>query len=183
MLPHIPSFSRFRFLLHRVIPHNASMPFFKAPRPLAFVSSGLTGKQFAFALRLLSLILSISILFTPTAAKARPVPALEPGYVLALTTVDHFLQAWQSGDTENGMALLTSHAKETATTDVIERFFANSTPSAYEIGRGKLLKRGRYEFPVVLVTASSKNNHARRRFSSIIVLHSGDNDWAVDKLP
>lgn len=80
------------------------------------------------------------------------------------------------------MALLTSHAKEAATTDGIERFFSNSGPSAYEIVRGRLLKRGRYEFPVVLVSAS-KDNRARRRFSSIVVVNTGNNDWAVDKLP
>jgi len=123
----------------------------------------------------------MSLLLSPLAAKTPPA-VLDSGYVPALAAADHFLQAWQSGDTENGVALLTSHAKEAATTDAIDRFFSNSTPSAYEIGRGKLLKRGRYEFPVVLAGAS-KNNHSRRRFSSIIVLHSGNNDWAVDKLP
>jgi len=81
------------------------------------------------------------------------------------------------------MALLTSRAKEAATTDVVERFFSNSGPSAYEVTRGKLLKRGRYEFPVVLVTGESSNQHARRRFSSIVVVNTGNNDWAVDKLP
>ncbi len=80
------------------------------------------------------------------------------------------------------MALLTSHAKKAATSDGIERFFSSPEPSAFEIGRGKLV-RGRYEFPVVLVSVDVKNNHSRRRFSTIIVLHSGGNDWAVDKLP
>jgi hypothetical protein len=157
------------------------MPLFRGPHPVALMSDGPAGKQRAFPF--LSAILCLFIFCTPAAAKAPPDPALEPGYVSALMAANHLLQAWQSGDAENGMALLTSHAKEAATTDGIERFFSDSTPSAYEIGRGKLLKRGRYEFPVVLVTASSKSNHARRRFSSIIVLHSGDNDWAVDKLP
>ncbi|MFZ0772220.1 MAG: hypothetical protein WCA49_25025 [Candidatus Sulfotelmatobacter sp.] len=118
---------------------------------------------------------------SPLAAKTPPA-ALDAGYAPALATADHFLQAWQSGDTENGIALLSSHAKEAATTDVIDRFFSKSTPSAYEIGRGKLLKHGRYEFPVVLVGAS-KNNHSRRRFSNIIVVNTGNNDWVVDKLP
>lgn len=104
-------------------------------------------------------------------------------YAAALLAADHFLQAWQSGDTENGMALLTSRAKKSASADGMERFFSNSAPSAYEIGRGKLVNHGRYEFPVVLVSSVPKNNHSRRRFSTIIVLHSGGNDWAVDKLP
>jgi hypothetical protein len=123
----------------------------------------------------------LSIFASPriSPSKATVLPA---DYASALTTADHFLQAWQSGDAENGIALLTSRAKEAATADGIDKFFSSSAPSAYEIGRGKLIKHGRYEFPVVLVGAA-KNNRSRRQFSSIVVLHSGDNDWAVDKLP
>jgi hypothetical protein len=130
-----------------------------------------------------SLILCSTLLRSPLEAKGRPASGLDPGYVPALAAADHFLQAWHSGDLENGTALLSSHAKEVATTDVVERFFANPVSSGYEIGRGKLLKRGRYEFPVVMVTEAAKNARARRHFSSIIVVNTGDNEWAVDKLP
>jgi hypothetical protein len=123
----------------------------------------------------------VSALAASSSAAAKTAE-LAKDYTSALLVVDHFLQAWQSGDAENGMALLSSRAKKAATTDGIERFFSNPEPSAYEIGRGKLLKRGRYEFPVVLV-GNVNNHHSRRRFSSIIVLHSGGNDWVVDKLP
>ena len=129
----------------------------------------------------LILCLSLPLLPSPLAAKTRPARALEPGYAEALAAADHFLQAWQSGDVENGMVLLSSHAKETVTTDVVEKFFSNPGPSAYEIGRGKLRKRGRYEFPVVLIGNST--NHARRRFCSIVMVDTGKNEWAVDKLP
>jgi hypothetical protein len=134
----------------------------------------------AFGRRLL--VACISLLLSPLAADARGVPSVDPGYVSALAAADHFLQAWQSGDVESGMVLLSSHAKEAATTEVVEAFFTDPGRSAYEIGRGKLLKRGRYEFPVVLVGAA-KNAHTRRRFSSIVVVNTGNNDWAVDKLP
>ena len=107
---------------------------------------------------------------------------LDAGYVPALAAADHFLQAWQSGDIENGIALLTSRAKEASSTEVVERFFSNPGPSAYEIDRGKVLKPGRYEFPVVLIS-NSKDVRPRRRFSSIIVVNTGNRDWAVDKLP
>ncbi len=129
----------------------------------------------------LSLLLCLALPLSPLAAKTPPAAALDAGYVSALAAADHFLQAWQSGDVENGMVLLTSHAKEKATTDVVERFFSNPGHSAYEIGRGKRLKRGRYEFPVVLV--SNLKNHVRRKFSSIVIVDTGKNDWAVDKLP
>jgi hypothetical protein len=128
-----------------------------------------------------SLILCVLMLLSPLAAKTRPAPTLEPGYVPALAAADHFLQAWQAGDVEHGMVLLTSHAKEKATTDAVDKFFSNTPGSAYEIGRGKLLKRGRYEFLVVFVSTSK--NRARRRFSSLVIVDTGKNDWAVDKLP
>jgi hypothetical protein len=136
----------------------------------------------AAASRWLLLLACLALPPSPLAAKTRPASTSDPGYVSALAAADRFLQAWQSGDVENGMALLSSHAKESVTTDVVEKFFSNSGHAAYEIGRGKALKRGRWEFPVVLVGGGSKNIQ-RRRFSSIIVMNTGDNDWAVDKLP
>ncbi|MGA9306150.1 MAG: hypothetical protein WBW31_12180 [Candidatus Sulfotelmatobacter sp.] len=136
----------------------------------------------AFSRQVLSLILCVLLMLSPLAAKTRA-SALDSGYVPALAAADHFLQAWQSGDVESGTALLSSHAKESVTTEGVETFFSEPVPGAYEIERGKLLKHGRYEFPVVLVTETAKGTRARRRFSSIIVVNTGNNDWAVDKLP
>jgi hypothetical protein len=107
----------------------------------------------------------------------------DSGYVSALAVADHLLQAWQAGDVENGMTLLTGHAKEAVDKDVLEKFFSNPESSGYEIDHGKLLKRGHYEFPVVLTTVSSNNARVRRRFSTIVIVNTGNNDWAVDKLP
>jgi hypothetical protein len=129
-----------------------------------------------------SLIVCVFLPVSYSAAKT-PASASDAGYVSALAAADHLLQAWQSGDIESGVALLTMHAKETATSDNVEKFFSGSDSSAYEIGRGKPLKRGRYEFPVVLVRGVSKEIHGRRRFSSVIVVNTGNNEWAVDKLP
>jgi hypothetical protein len=168
------------FIVRLSVPHNDFMPNSKARHRLRESPLG-------FPLRLTSSILYLFLfmpLFAlPSAARNRPAPTQDPGYIEALATADHFLQAWQSGDIGNGTALLTSHSKEKATTDVLESFFASSGISAYEIGRGKLIKRGRYEFPVVLVSANEKSSHVRRRFSSIVVVDTGHNDWAVDKLP
>lgn len=137
------------------------------------------------ALRYLPLLFFslIPLSLPATSAKSRPAAALDPGYVSALATANHFLQAWQSGDVESGTVLLTSHAKETLSRDDLDRFFSNPVPSGYEIDRGTLVKRGRYEFPVVLVTSVSQNPRIHRRFSSIVVVNTGRNDWAVDKLP
>jgi hypothetical protein len=139
-------------------------------------------KQLALSFVLLLLVFCIWLGDRPAFARSGSAPVLEAGYVAALSAADRFLQAWQSGDVENGIALLASHAKEKITAERLDNFFSPPL-SAYEIGRGKLLKRRRYEFPVVLMQTGAKNTHPRRRFSSIIVLQSGGNDWAVDKLP
>jgi hypothetical protein len=123
-----------------------------------------------------------SLLFAPLQGTTRPTAGLDTSYVSALAAADHFLQAWQSGDAEAGMVLLTAHAKAAATSEVVEKFFSNSGTVAYEIGRGKMLRQGRYEFPVVLVDRSSQKIRARRRFR-IVIVDAGNNDWAVDKLP
>jgi hypothetical protein len=159
------------FPLCRAIPHNG---FMSVRVPVRSAFRLLPPLILCFGLLLL-------LLLSPLAAKTPT--SLDSGYVRALAAADHFLQAWQSGDIENGTALLSSHAKEAATTDGVERFFSNPTPSAYQIDRGKLMKRGRYAFPVVLFTEGAKDSRARRRFSSIIVVNTGNNDWAVDKLP
>ena len=76
----------------------------------------------------LTLCVSLFFLLSPLAAKTLPAPGLEPGYVSALAAADHFLQAWQSGDVENGIVLMNGHAKEKATTDVVEKYFLQPEP-------------------------------------------------------
>ncbi|MGA8764301.1 MAG: hypothetical protein WB562_15650 [Candidatus Sulfotelmatobacter sp.] len=113
--------------------------------------------------------------------------ALSTDYLSALAAADRFLQAWQTGDAENGLVLLTGHAKKNFSREDLEAFFSASAPAAYEITRGKPLRRGRYEFPVRLLGCSSPASPAKaghtRRLSSIVVLRTGNNDWAIDKLP
>jgi hypothetical protein len=116
------------------------------------------------------------------AAKTRSAVSLDSHYARALAAADRLLQAWQTGDIEHGIALLTSHAKQSASSNQVENFFSNSGASGYEIGRGKLLQPGRYEFPVALVD-TVPNHHIFRHFSTIVVVNTGNNDWAVDKLP
>ena len=169
------------FLLRRFFPHNESMPLRAVIPPRLPASCCMRSKCLLFCVQVAALVLCVASL-SPLAGKTAAVPALDPDYVSALAAADRLLQAWRAGDVENGMALLSSHAKQSAGSDVIEKFFSNSEPSAYEIERGKMAKRGRYEFPVVLVTGGSKRR-ARRRFSSVVVINTGNNDWAVDKLP
>ncbi|MGA7295847.1 MAG: hypothetical protein WBW53_11040 [Terriglobales bacterium] len=105
----------------------------------------------------------------------------QPGYAFALAAADHFLQAWQSGDFENGMVLLSDGLRQSQSADKLEQYFSDATNRAFEITRGRG-HQGRYLFPVVLI-APRGSSHLTRKFSEIIVVDAGRNDWVVDKLP
>jgi hypothetical protein len=104
----------------------------------------------------------------------------DPGYVLALAAANHFLHAWQTGDIETGMVLLSDGLRHSQNADKLEEFFSNAANRAFEITRAHG-HQGLYSFPVVLVTI--RGDHVARKFSEIILVESGKNDWVVDKLP
>ncbi|MGB6383591.1 MAG: hypothetical protein WBE45_20115 [Terriglobales bacterium] len=104
----------------------------------------------------------------------------DPGYVFALAAASHFLHAWQTGDMENGMVLLSDGIRQTQNADKLEQFFSTGTERAFEITRGHG-HSGLYSFPVVLVTL--RGSRVTRKFSEIVLVETGKNDWVVDKLP
>ena len=108
-----------------------------------------------------------------------PTPT-DPDYVFALATANRFLHAWQMGDLETGMVLLSDRIRHTQDPEKLEQFFSGDADRAFEITRGQG-NRGRYRFATVLVTA--ERSRVRRRLSEIIVVNTGKNDWVVDKLP
>jgi hypothetical protein len=111
---------------------------------------------------------------------AKPTGLNDSGYVFALGTANRFLHAWQTGDLETGMVLLGDRVRRSHDAETLEQLFSSGSDRAYEIGRGKG-HPGRYRFPVVLVTKTGSGLH--RTFSEIILVRTGKNDWAVDKLP
>jgi hypothetical protein len=111
---------------------------------------------------------------------AKPADPSDPGYVFALAAANHFLHAWQTADLEDGTVLLSDGIRHSQNADKLEQFFSSGKDSGFEIARGQG-HRGRYSFPVVLVT--SRGSKITRRSSEIIVLETGKNDWVVDKLP
>jgi len=106
--------------------------------------------------------------------------ASDPNYASALATANRFLQAWQTGDLEAGMVLLSDGVRHAQNPDKFEDFFSTEAVRGFEITRGTL-SRGRYRFPIVLVT--THGSQTRRKFSEIVVVDAGKNDWTVDKLP
>ena len=122
-------------------------------------------------------------LVTPARSSSRPAKqadASDPGYAFALAAANLFLHAWQTADAENGMVMLSDHIRHTQNPDQLEQFFLSATDRAFEITRGRG-HPGRYSFPVVLVTP--RGSHVTRKFSEIILIETGKNDWVVDKLP
>lgn len=111
---------------------------------------------------------------------SNPPAPVDPGYVFALATANRFLHAWQTGDLETGMVLLSDHVRHSQNPETLEQFFSGDADRAFEIARGQG-NLGRYRFAVVLVTTTGPR--VRRRFSEIIVVNTGKNDWVVDKLP
>jgi hypothetical protein len=99
---------------------------------------------------------------------------------LALATANRFLHAWQAGDLENGMLLISDGIRQSQNADKFEQLFSTANERAFEIGTG-YGHRGRYSFPVVLL--APKGARVTRRSSEITVIDAGKNDWVVDKLP
>ena len=106
------------------------------------------------------------------------------GYVSALAAGNRFLQAWQNQDHETGLLMLTDAAKEHSSEDRMEAFFSSGADAAYEIARGKRVKSGRYAFPVTLFPFHSGTTKSDRpQKSEIVVVRTGKEEWAIDRLP
>lgn len=136
--------------------------------------------RLAACLFLLTVFLTTPVWAGSHSHPAKQADPSDPGYVFALGAANHFLHAWQTGDLENGMVLLSDHVRHSQNADKVEQFFSNGTHRAFEITRGHG-HPGRYSFPVVLVTL--RGSHVTRKFSEVILVEAGKNDWVVDKLP
>lgn len=82
--------------------------------------------------------------------------------------------------------MLTDSAKKVTSEDQLEKMLSPgiSTPRGYHIAHGKKLSTGRYTFPVTLYEVTAvPHKPPRIRNSQIIAVHTGKDDWAIDKLP
>ena len=129
-------------------------------------------------LLLIFALLPSLLLPTELAAKSKSAvrassPAFDADYISALATANRFLNAWETRDHETCLLLLTGAAKHQVSEDSLHTFI-NATPDtrkAYEVGRGRKLKPGRYSFPVALFTLEAGPGRQRLhpRPSHIIV--------------
>jgi hypothetical protein len=124
----------------------------------------------------------VSLARTRTAAASS---IADQEYVSALGGANNFLHAWQSQDHETSLLMLTEAAKRNLSEDRLQDFFSpgSSTQRSYEISRGKKLAAGRFEFPVALFEINSAHKWTHPRFSQIVMLKTGKEEWSVDKLP
>ena len=82
--------------------------------------------------------------------------------------------------------MLTDTAKQQTSEDRLRAFFSPgpAVQQAFEVNRGKRLKDGRYSFPVVLFEVKPGTRKSQYpRYSQIVVVRTGADDWAIDKLP
>jgi hypothetical protein len=195
-----------------VFPHNLIVHSeFVAPAFLRWHSGRarrLSGRHLAFPL--LIVFICAAVLSVPAGTKTKPSLSFasrtdgarpdrvrsdrasgrvsDRGYTSALAAANRFLQAWQSQDHETGLLMLTDDAKQHSSEEHMEMFFSSSssggTDGAYEIARGKKMKAGRYVFPVRLFPVHSDTtrfDHPQK--SEIVVVRTGKDEWAVDRLP
>jgi hypothetical protein len=156
-----------------------------SPQPRSGLARRLSGRHPAFLLLVVSLA---AVLAAWATAKTRPSPSIstrsDPGYISALAAVNRFLQAWQNQDHETGLLMLTDKAKQNSSQDRLKLFFSSGSGTAYEIARGRKLKAGCYAFPITLFAFYSGTNESNRRHrSKIVVVRTGKDEWAIDKLP
>ena len=127
---------------------------------------------------------SILVIFVSALSFAakKAVPAADRDYLFALDAADHFLEAWETRDYEAGVVMLTDAAKQNISEMQLGEFFAaeNQGTRAFEVAHGKRLQAGKYEFPVALF--EDKGN-AAPRYSRIVVIREGKNEWVIDRLP
>ena len=73
---------------------------------------------------LLFLLFPLPVWGGPQRHSAKPAPLSDPGYVLALGTANRFLHAWQSGDLETGMVLLSDNVRRSHDAKTLEDLFS-----------------------------------------------------------
>ena len=133
-----------------------------------------------------TLLIALTLSASPQAwarkRKAPTQPAADSNYVAALAIANRLLDAWQNNDQAGAMPLITNRAKQQSTEEGIDKLFSGPAMRAFEITRGRSLRQESYHFAIVLLQADD-SGRTTRRFTELVVINTGRNDWAVDKLP
>ncbi len=82
------------------------------------------------------LLFAMSAWARPITKHAQTAIPTDPSYVSALAAANRFMHAWQTGDLENGMILLSDSIRHSQNADKLESFFSVTAERAFEIGVG-----------------------------------------------
>jgi hypothetical protein len=109
-------------------------------------------------------------------------------YVLALSSANQFLTAWQWRRQEDGLKLLSYNLKKKKMENDLRDYLSglsNPHHAAFEIYLGKRLDNRRISFQVQLYFAVTNDTIGidQPKPSSIVMLKNGREQWLVDQLP
>ena len=139
--------------------------------------------RFPALLRAIAFFVLLAFLPAPSSARSKS-PAVDPDYVYALATANQFLHAWQVQDQETAILLLSDHLKQHTPDSALGKHLnSRGKPQSFEIGRGKKLAAGRYQFPIALFPTPANARWMRPQATALVVVKTGKSDWAIDKLP
>ncbi|MDA2931462.1 hypothetical protein MYX84_16205 [Acidobacteria bacterium AH-259-O06] len=115
---------------------------------------------------------------------------VDQDYVLALSTANKFLSAWQTRDQAAGLSLLSPSLRSRDSEDELRLYISglsNPYHASFEIGPGEQLPDGRFAFEVRLYEHYRGQRIQERRLrptpSRIVLIQIGPEDWLVDQLP
>jgi hypothetical protein len=133
-----------------------------------------------FRISLLLLLCLVPSVFSFARAARSRVSSPDPSYSSALAAANRFLHAWQTQDHEAGILMMTDLARQQASSAKLQEFFSPASDAAYEIRRGRRMNGGEYAFPVVLFGTSE---NSLPRVCRLLIIHTGKDEWAVNRLP
>jgi len=138
------------------------------------------GMRFRSALVLFCCFLAAGPPFSSARQIKSRASAIDSSYSSALAAANRFLHAWQTQDHEAGILMLTDAVRQQASSDKLQEFFSPDERAAYEIQRGRRLNAGEYVFPVVLFGTAQ---NSRPRACRLVIMRTGKDEWAVNRLP
>lgn len=76
--------------------------------------------------------------------------------------------------------MLTDAARQEVSDDKLQEFFSPGDHAAFEIQRGRRINGGEFVFPVALFGTTQNE---RPRASRLVIMRTGKDEWAVNRLP
>jgi hypothetical protein len=130
------------------------------------------------------------IIFSPiTAAQiGRSHQIVDQDYILALSTANRFLCAWQLRRQDEARSVLTRELINRYSSDELSSILSglsNPHHQSFEVGSGRRLSGRRYAFEVILYEhyTGTKYHRERSKPSRIVLIKVGPEKWLVDRLP